>query len=193
MKEIIIKKQVYTYNELNDVARENAKREWLEIHHTNEDYLEIIEDFLECDFPNSNLDVQFSLGCIQGDGVNIHGALHLKDILNFNHNYYTLNDDCLDLIYKEFEKRQEFIEYIKLPYNNNCSYCIAENLELPNYLNNDKFTPFKNYVINIFEDICKEFENKGYDFFYKIDDNVFIEICKRNKIYFYDNGNIFYD
>lgn len=175
------------------MARESAKREWLEIHHTIEDFYEIIKEFLKHNFPNSNLDVQFSLGCIQGDGVNIYGALHLKDILNFNHNYYTLNDNYLDLIYKEFEKRQEFIEYIKLPYNNNCSYCVAENLELPNYLDDDKFNPFKNYVIDVFEDICKEFENLGYSFFYEINDNDFIEICKENEIYFYDNGSIFYD
>ena len=166
MKEIIIKKQVYTYNELNDMARENAKREWLEIYHTSEDYLEIIEDFLECNFPNSNLDVQFSLGCCQGDGVNIYGDLHLEDILNFKHDYYTLDNNYFKLVYKEF-KTQKFMEYIKLPYNN-YNYCLSKYLELPDYLDDDKFNPFKNYVIDVFEDICKEFEDLGYSFFYEI-------------------------
>lgn len=192
MKEIIIKKQVYTYNELNDEAKENAKREWLEIYHTSEGFYEIIKEFLKLNFPNSDLDTQFSLACCQGDGVNIYGALHLEDILNFKHDYYTLNNDYFKLVYKEFKTRK-FMEYIKLPYNNNYTYCLSKYLELPDYLDDDKFNPFKNYVIDVFEDICKEFEDLGYSFFYEINDNDFIEICKENEIYFYDNGSIFYD
>lgn len=75
--------KIYKYNELSDKAKERVRADYLsDLREMNFFYDDIINQ-LKNDFPNSKLDIQYSLSYCQGDGANIYGKLNLCDILPY--------------------------------------------------------------------------------------------------------------
>lgn len=70
----------YTFDELTDAAKENARWEYL--NHMGLDFFrDDIENDLRENLPNSNLKVALSWLCCQGDGVNVYGRVSLDDFV----------------------------------------------------------------------------------------------------------------
>lgn len=65
---------VYNFNELSDKAKEKVK-EWYLNGQDAEFFYEDSMAYINELFPNSELDIQFSLGYCQGDGFNIYGEI----------------------------------------------------------------------------------------------------------------------
>lgn len=190
-------KRLYTYAELTGKAKEKARNWFFEDDARTYMFEEDCQTYLAEKFPSSELDVQFSLSYCQGDGVNIYGRVWLSDIVK------VLNFDGFT------EKEKRFIlwavnEYdlgVKIPQNWRYCYCIArqadfgaelaEELEYHNMrgINEKALEKFDNACVELFDDICGEFETNGYDYLYPDDDTI-AEECAANEWYFDKNGNM---
>lgn len=202
--------KVYDYSELSEDAKEKAKQWYLDDGSKPQEFKEIYEQDLWNIFPDSDLKLQFSLSCCQGDGLNIYGKLNVNDILNlpksgvygdkFNDllNYFTENE--IRTIHRYSD---ECGMDIKLPKNNHYNYCCVDGIDLAgkwenylwcaNYENINKILlqKFEKYVITIIERLCADYEKYGYEFLYEVDDETMEEICEANEWKFLEDGSFF--
>ena len=84
MKTVTIPAQeikIYKFEELSDKAKEKVRQSFVQDEIYNELFAEDTREILKTDYPDSDLDIQYSLGYCQGDGFNIYGKLGKKDIL----------------------------------------------------------------------------------------------------------------
>ena len=70
--------KVYPFSELSEEAKEEAKRWYLNDETRCNDLTLYYESDIGCIFPNSDLNVQWSLNSCQGDGVNIYGSVNCE-------------------------------------------------------------------------------------------------------------------
>ena len=183
---------------------ENIEQWYLENFRTCDDLHEFYTDTLKSLFPDSTLDVQFSLAYCQGDGVNIYGDLFLTDFLKIWN------------VPEKFKKTMRFYldntYYRYYRFENNTRYCFSQknsdnlyiNYFIDDFIDDLKNQAFKNInenvikmffndMINHFSELDKEFEANGYNYFYAVgDDDEIFETCEINEYYFDENGNIIY-
>ena len=81
MRTITIIKNIYTFNELSEKAKEKVRQDYLSDEFRTEIFSEDCMNRITELFPNSNLKIQFSLNGCQGDGFNIYGEISLTDLL----------------------------------------------------------------------------------------------------------------
>lgn len=110
---------VYKFAELSQAAKEKVRDWYLEGQEScifTEDCMMRLKEL----FPNSDLEVQYSLGYCQGDGFNIYGEIRL--------------DELLEKIAENFtEKEMKFFKWafskydttFKMASNNHYCYCIC--------------------------------------------------------------------
>lgn len=192
--------KIYKYNELSDVAKAKAF-EWFESVRADENYIftEDCEYDLKPLFPNSELQVQYSLCYSQGDGLNIFGNLYLPDIIE------QVNDKLTEkelAFFKDVFKN--YSAWFNMPRNNPYCYCICDRHDYTGYVACDMecdgdsrcfdqaFTRLNKYIQEYFTDLCKQYEEQGYEFFYPEDDTEFIELCEANEWEFYEDGTFYY-
>jgi hypothetical protein len=189
----------YTYDELNENAKENAKQWYLDdparAEFLYDDFKTIFKEF----FPRSDLDVCFSLASCQGDGVNIYGKLNLYDFLDVWNaaekekrtlKFYIDNSYC----YYHFEKNRRYCYSCKFIDNDKIEYTLddfiseLERLFFKN-INRDLIEQFFSDMIEHFEKLDYEFENDGYKYLYEADDDEISDACAANEWYFDENGD----
>lgn len=83
MRKVIEEKTVYLFSELSEEAKEKVRNWYLESQDTYI-FSEDCEEELREIFPNSGLDVQYSLSYCQGDGFNIFGNLDIDDFIVYS-------------------------------------------------------------------------------------------------------------
>ena len=205
MRTITIQHNVYKFNELSDKAKENAKEQIRSIYHSADILTKMITEDLEYLFPNSDLDVQWSLASCQGDGVNIYGEVTAEDII------YCVDTNMADGLLKKYEgyiserNKNDILEYaeicskINLPYNDRYCYCLSdrsdvgmiweEELEAAEVENINSMALFKlsKLVTDMFADICNYWKEEGYKWLYEISDSE----CEDYDLEFYEDGKIF--
>lgn len=207
--------KIYKYSELSDDAKAKAF-EWFKSVRADENYIftEDCEDSLKLRFPNSELQVQYSLSYSQGDGLNIFGNLYLPDVLPYIKDKFTEEEfSYIKHIVNEYGTGEGCWfgdQYVKMQRNTRYAYCIAacneyvaamrdnivceieiaeESERKPDAIINDELINRLNmYVVEYFFNLCKEYEEWGYEFFYPEDDTEFIELCEANDWEFYENG-----
>lgn len=189
---------VYKYDELSEDAKDEAKRWYLE---GKEAYWfkNDCEEILHCEFPNSELKVEFSLSYCQGDGLNIYGSIDLLELWNkLDKSKYT-------------DKEKKFMEYALKEYSmlydmpSNCryGYCmsslwdftenIISDMEYANLrgIKYDVLEKFDEDCKEYMEKLCSDFESDGYAYFYEVDDDEMIDMCEANEWEFTADGKIF--
>ena len=206
---VTIEYNVYKFNELSDDAKEKVK-EW---------YLEGQESFIFTDdckqdlynlFGKNNLEVEYSLGCCQGDGFNIYGKIDAESIFNCleKHNGGTQLEQFEDVL-TEKEKRT-ILHYakecrdIELPSNNRYTYCMAYHIDIVDdweyqldyhscykNINVEVLKKFEKLVQELFETLCNTYEKWGYEYFYEVSEEDLEEICEINEWEFLEDGTIF--
>lgn len=191
---------VYDYSELSSEAKEAVKQWYIDDDTRNEIFTESIDNFLSENFKNSDLKVQYSLGYCQGDGLNIYGDLNLLDMID-------------KISFDDFtEKEKRFIlwavtnynQNIKIPSNNHYCYCIADradfrydieyDMEVDKIrdINYKALEKFEAACIKYFENLCGEYEEAGYKYFYEPDEAEIQEVCEANNWKFTADGKFFY-
>lgn len=212
MRTITIEKYIYTYDELNEDAKENAKNWYLKEWRWSEDFSENLKSDLEWLFGKNHLDVEYSLSYSQGDGLNIYGMIEPKAIFDCleNHNGGTMFEKYENVLTDE-EKQTilAYVEYcgmVKLPKNpSRYSYCVAHMTDVAKawqtelefdgveekYIDVDTLKKFEQLVIDMFTDLCNTYEEWGYEFFYEISDEEMSELCEANGWEFTEGGEVF--
>lgn len=207
MRTITTSYNVYKYNELSEEAKEKVK-EWYLRGQETYIFTENCEQDLRNLFGENELEVQYSLNYCQGDGLNIYGTIHARDIINCleKHNGGTQLEDYEDVLTAEEKKTilryaEEIDDLIELPYNNRYCYSLAYRIsfaedweeELEYYSENVDGTLIKKFemmVQEIFTTLCKGYEVQGYEYFYEISDEDLEEICEVNEWEFLENGRV---
>ena len=189
-------KDFYEYNELSVDAKENAKR-WLLDGRLPEWYSEDVECWLSELFPNSKLDIQYSLGYCQGDGANVYGSLNMNDAIDY------IKESLTD-------KEEKFLRWaaktwwhdIELPENRRYCYSIKDQVYVYSSifydLQDDGYKNIKGDVLEKFEELLQNklsaldgvIEKSGYEYFYEIDDVTAADECECNGYEFDEDGNI---
>jgi hypothetical protein len=198
MKEFVKVTIGYSYEELDEAAKERVKEWYLEDEIRVDLFYDDIRMMLDETFPNSKLDAQFSLNYCQGDGLNIYGELNLFDFLD----YWDASD-------KEVRRMRFYLEYcsITFRFSSNNHYCYSykfadakeidsyvfediDNLEVHEIRDIDESTIRKFYtdLFDYFEDLDRELEKRGYDYLYDCDDEEVKEACEANDWYFTKEG-----
>lgn len=220
MRTVTETKEIYTYDELSDSAKENAKQYILENYHTPELFTDFIVNDLEIFFgintKHTNLDVEYSLNYSQGDGLNIYGTINVKTILDFmgsnvagalSEKYAgVLTDDEKETILKWRD------EYCDIHYNgigiitiprspSNYCYCMADSIEFADdwatelyyygIEDTDILFTLEKAVQKLFGELCAMYKSWGYDYFYELSDFEMNEICDANNIEFDEYGSVY--
>lgn len=189
---------VYNFNELSNNAKEKVK-EWYLNGQDAEFFYEDSMAYINELFPNSELDIQFSLGYCQGDGFNIYGKISFFDLMKNLKDKFTEKEKR----FLEWAFNESGINSYTMRMNNHYCYCNAflheftEDVfyELDYYrMKNikkdilDKFNTEARYYIG---HICKEFENDGYNYFYEVSNEELEDWADANGYEFTENGNIY--
>lgn len=199
MKTITKTYNIYNYEELSEKAKEKARQWYIDDELMPEIYRDsILEDLQYC-FKNSALNVCFSLCYCQGDGLNIGGKLYLYDFVEV----WTASEKEKRTIKKYIDNSLQY--YIFEKNNRYCYSCkfidkkyidgtIEEFIEELKYqrfknIKEDIITKFFNDIIDYFENLDNYYEEEGYKYFYKPDEEEIIKMCNINEWYFDINGN----
>lgn len=187
---------VYKYEELSNAAKEKARQEYLngqESYFFTENCLERLKEL----FPNSELEVEYSLSYCQGDGFNIYGKIYLDEVLEYIKEQFT-------------EKELRFFKWMfdnygsiyEMKSNNYYSYCICsrndfaeiylDDMQMENMRDIPEATleKFNKTVGEYLDNLCKEFEKDGYAYFYEVSEDDLKEWAEANEYEFYENGKI---
>ena len=188
----------YTYNELSESAKENVKQWYLNDEIRNNIFHEDIMLYLHDNFKLSELNVMYSLGYCQGDGLNIYGNLNLYDFLDI----WQASPKEKKTI--EFYIDRALYQYTFVKDNIYCYSCkfidkkhIDDTVEefitelQDNQISNIKkplISQFFNDMIDYFESLDAEFEHDGYNYLYNCDDEEVEDFCVANDYYFTKKG-----
>lgn len=193
--------EVYHFAELSESAKQTV-RQWYLDGQDSEFFTEDCEMLLKEYFPKSELKVQYSLGYCQGDGLNIYGEMNLNDIYR-----YIL--DRKPELFTEKEKRylewviQEYGTDVKLESNWRYCYCradsydfiydITEDMEYNSIrgIKTEVLEKFNTAAQDCLSDLCGEFEESGYNYFYEIEDADLEDWCEANEYEFTEDGSVF--
>lgn len=206
MRTVTVDYTICKYDELSNDAKQEVKDWYL----SDMDRCYLFEEDIKNDLENlfgsdSNLDVQFSLGYSQGDGVNVYGTVSAQGVFDAIKSAPTQLGKYKDRLTDE--QKAIILDYaneyggITIPYNQHYCYCRACDCQWDNtpeyYFCNDKEDRdvlahgFLAIVSGVFETLCKVYEDWGYDFFYEISDDDMSEICEANGWEFYEDGKKF--
>lgn len=206
MREILLRFNVYRYDELTPAAKERVRQDYLNESFRNEDFNRQFDWDLEALFPNSDLKHQYDLGCCQGDGVNVYGRVDLTDLYTIHekvpaYNQLTVFSD------KELAHIDHYYSVVRacicLPMNFRYSYCICDRLDFAedwigelqdmDYKNIDRklIRRFEKQVGELFCTYCKDKEREGYEYLYNISDEEMKEMADANDWEFYEDGRFY--
>lgn len=210
MKEVTMVFNVYRFEELNEEAKEVVKQWYLDGQDSS-NFNDILKSELDLFFPNSELNANYSLNYCQGDGVNVHGIISLKDVLEFS-TLHQLNEFYPKMKEVFTEKQIKTLNFyfkqisdsaIELPQTRGYHACSAvmayveasliESLEYDKIrdINKKLIKNFEKFFIESLMILTKEFEERGYDFFYEISEEDLQEHCESNDYWFYENGEFY--
>ena len=203
-----IEQNIYRYSELNINAKERVKQWYLEGQDNNFFYNNCFNDLKEL-FGCNELELQYSLSYSQGDGFNIFGKINGENIIDTIINGFgwaLLSDFETVLSEKEqrtIKKYAKECSCIELPYNNRYCYSLANQIEFAenwicelencNFSNINKAViyKFERLVRDIFSEICEDFKESGYKYFYEIDEYDLENWCTEMEYELFENGELY--
>lgn len=205
---------VYKFQDLSDTAKERVIYNYINSGLPDELFYEDITEDIKDMFPNSNLDIKYSLSYCQDDGLNIYGTLNFADLdrLRATEEDSTWYKKVFPLAFEEIkgytDKEWRTLEFylkdksIYLPDNYRYTYGMAdyirfadEAIEQLEYLgirdiNRKLLERFESTVRQLVHDYCLYCEEVGYDSLYNIREDEMEEICDMNGWEFDENGEL---
>ena len=197
---------VYTYDELSDQAKEAAREKVRDrILQWRDDDSGVFTDSCETTlkelFPNSDLNVQYSLSYSQGDGLNTYGMLKANDLLDVDLSKYPLNvSDIKPLSDKDAIKAvcdKADLDDIELAENRHYCYSLADRIDVePPY--DAELTDadmlligkLEKFAQDVMGRINKQLEDDGYNWFYEVTDEDIQEEISSQELEFTEDGEI---
>ena len=195
-----IERTIYKYNELSEKAQQTVMDWWLqgkEAEVFDTDCNETLQYF----FDENNLDYRYSLGYSQGDGFSIYGTISLEQFFNclkkdnlicqaFNENFSEKDKKTL-LHYASICGEIEIEKKRSYSFNKDSIDFSLQWIDTLKYyhgyraVNIDVIFTLEKTMQCFFDNMCRNMEKMGYDFFYTFHpDDV-------ENYEFYENGEVY--
>lgn len=189
-----IEKKIYKFSELSEDAKQKV-RDWYFGGINPSEFTELCKIYLKYDYGITTLDIAFSFNNSQGDGLCMYGKLYTHD----------MNKDLWKRFKKGLKGTQHKIadnEIASIRFNkvdfryshaNTVNIYVSVNEE--GYVHEDKhrkiFDIIEENVKKWYFEVCAQYEDEGYKFFYEIEDDALSDICDANEWEFNENGNFY--
>ena len=185
---------LYEYNELEEKAKERAKKEFLDTRSEldSDIFLEVSIDIIENYFPIvDGLNVQYDLSYCQGSGVNIYGKFDLQNVegmewLKSEVDSFELAENRRYCYSLKSQTETETVDEITSEFEYNSDKEIAD----------WQVMEIRNMVETVFEKLKKaerEIEKYGCKFFYEVSDEEMEEYADTNGVLYLDDGTEYFD
>lgn len=197
MKTLTTTITAYTFDELTEDVKENARRGYLD--HIGLDFFrEDIENDLRENFPNSNLKVALSWLCCQGDGVNVYGRASLDDFIQ----HWDASEKEKRTMRFYLSKGLYYYDFSRhTRYSYSCKFMDINALDgivddfvysLPDLrdINTDLINRFYSDMFEFFQDLDDVIHDNLYDYIYNPDNDEISDFYSANEIYFTAGGEI---
>lgn len=198
MKTIIIKKEIYSFPELSEKAKERAIQDFLATGIRDEDFYEGLKDCAR-EILGDEVSVQMSLSSCQGDGINVYGDVDIEKILSENKDFFNEKERKALAWYNE----QGYL-VVSLPYNRRYCYCMADRVDSGADIADDiscryslrsvnvsAIEKLRNLIVNKAKKFCKESEREGYNYIYEISEEEFSEMAEDSGWEFLEDGTLY--
>lgn len=189
--------EVYEYKELCEAAKEKVKQWYLEGQEACI-FTDMCKEDLRNLFPNSELEVEYSLSYCQGDGFNIYGKIYLDEVLEKIAEHFTAKE----LKFFEWAFNRYGSAY-RMEANRHYCYCICSRNDFAEDILSDMeyeqmrgiptatLEKFSKLVGEYLDSLCGDFEKSGYAYFYEVSDEDLREACEANEWTFTADGEFF--
>lgn len=198
MKTIIIEKEIYSFSELSEKAKEKAIQDFLATCIRDEDFYEDLKYCARETF-GDEVSVQMCLSSCQGDGINVYGDVDIEKILSEN-KYFFAEKEYRSLTWYN---SQGYLD-ISLPYNRRYCYCMADYLDSGADIADDiayryslrdinisAIEKLRNLIVDKVEEFCNEMERAGYNYICEISEEEFSEMAEDNRWEFLEDGTLY--
>ena len=202
---------VYTFEELSDSAKKRAKNNFLCCSDWRcHDFQDLCKCMIKENFPNSDLNFEFSLNSCQGDGFNIYGNLAYSDIMGkIKYNFTEKEIKTLNFCFLTFYGWTPYgniplSEYsFTLTENNHYFYCNCdENDFYDNVIDDMEYNgmrdiperllwKFGKIASDYIHNYCSKLADYGYDYLYNISDEEYGEISEYSCWEYTEDGNLY--
>lgn len=195
---ITITKEVFKYQELPNTSKQKVK-EWYLEGQDGQLFLDMVKQGLMIDY-GLELDVGFSLGYCQGDGLCLYGEISFDQIRN--------NETMKKIVFKGFNvsdyralhELECYVSHITLTHRGRYFHSNSVDIDIDYYAGgiSDKMDNLidkvvKKILTNVkswyFEE-CYRYEQMGYDYFYEISEFDLEDFCESNEYEFYEDGTL---
>ena len=191
MKKLVKTITAYTFDELDEFAQEEAKNNVaLKVREPmffSEDLIESLKE----DFGLYHLKTFYSLSYCQGDGLCLHGKITFEELFD--------NKKFKKIAFKSIHHKQirsiyNELQGIDFLHTGRYYYANSVNIESIEYYPKDKQIAIIEKVIeNVrswYFSFCKEWEQRGYEYFYEIFDDDMKLICSEYDFLFTESGEL---
>lgn len=181
----------YRYSELSEKAKEKAKEEYIEHDRAPGDFSMMLIEYLKGTYNLQNLDTYYSLSYSQGDGLCLYGEISYSEIF---HNEMFRKIALKGLRGGQITSVKENLFKVNFKHSGRYYYANSTNIESEenSYNITDKQYSLLEIVASNITDwylsFCKEWEDIGYDFFYKVSDEEMEENSDANDYYYEEDG-----
>lgn len=191
---------IYSFDELSKevqakVIERYKSDEWIIENRDNDFYYYCLKYFQKL-FPNSDIELQYSLSYCQGDGLEVYGSFNFLDLLHWNISdfsekevktltYYFTNivrDNC------KLDGNRHYCYYSHKV--EDFYYPIVDDLEVANTrdINYEVIEKFSKITNRTLERVCYSWADIGYDMIYNITDEEIINEINANEYEFLADG-----
>jgi len=179
----------YSFGELDEFTRQDAKMSVLEQEHLPAFFSQDLKETLSDDFGLRHLKTFYSLSNCQGDGLCLYGRITFEELFN---NCKFRKIAFKDIHHKQIQSIYGELQGIDFEHRGRYYYANSVNIESHEYNPTDKQAAIIEKVIgNVkawYFAFCKEWEKRGYTYFYEISDEEMTMICNENDFLITEEG-----
>jgi hypothetical protein len=183
--------KAYQYHELEEYAKEQARADYLSKEHLPEFFSLDIKMELKERFGLFNLDTYYSLSSCQGDGLCLYGKIYYKELFE-NENFRKIAFKCIH--HKQVQSVKDELQGIDFIHSSRYYHSKTVSIKSHEYNPTDKQELIIEKIIDNVKQwyfaFCKEWENRGYDYFYEISEEVMSAICEEQEHLFEEDGHL---
>jgi hypothetical protein len=181
----------YSFNELDNTVRDDAKRNVLDRERLPDFFSEDLKMTLAETYGLHHLKTFYSLSSCQGDGLCLYGKITFSELFE--------NEKFKKIAFKGLHHTQiktikDTLQKIDFIHNSRYYHAKTVNIESHECDPTDRQIAIIDCVIeNVktwYFSFCRDWERYGYDYFYEISDEDMGEVCEENEFLFTESGNL---
>jgi hypothetical protein len=191
MKTLVREITAYQYAELSKDAQEKAKQNYLAEDRLPNFFSDDLAEDLKERFGLCNLKTCYSLSYCQGDGLCLCGQIEHPELFS--------NGKFKKIAFKGIHHRQiqsvyDELHKIDFTYHSRYYYAETVSIESREYYPTDKQEAIIGKIVeNVkawYFEFCRDWEKRGYDYFYELPDSDMQEICEEEEYFFTQDGQL---